>query len=61
MGKIKSDESLSEEMPTLSTSLKRGTAFIGIEGGFKAWAMDFLDLKIHFLSVMKLSLLVKKH
>ena len=36
MGKIKSDESLSEEMPTLSTSLKRGTAFIGIEGGFKA-------------------------
>ena len=41
MGKIKSDESLSEEMPTLSTSLKRGTAFIGIEGGFKAWTKDF--------------------
>ena len=41
MGKIKSDELLSEAMPASSTSLKRGTAFMGIKGAFKAWAKDF--------------------
>ena len=41
MGKIKPDESLSEEIPASSTLLKRGKAFSGLKGGFEAWAKDF--------------------
>jgi hypothetical protein len=41
MGKERPGDLLSEEMPASSTSLKRGTAFRGVEGGFKAWEKDF--------------------